>query len=188
MQIIHPSIIQDLVLYLWRFHSAVSLRVSALHSCEDSDRRWPPTSLCPTCWDASVEPWVVMDEAQRLAETKWGGFGRGGSWVTMEVDKRAWFWGERKVWIENIVMRCCQEVFKALVYRDSRLCKQIGSRNGSIRALGPTRDELISSTDVQHCLWQEKKQLQPRFLTMYLGLRWNHKTPTRYDSELNLNN
>ena len=73
---IHPSNFQDLVLYLWRFHSAVSLRVSALHSCEDSDRRWPPTSLCPTCWDASAEPWVVMDEAQRLAEPKlgvWGG-------------------------------------------------------------------------------------------------------------------
>eukprot|EP00434_Breviolum_minutum_P026666 symbB.v1.2.023569.t1/scaffold2166.1/size87221/2 len=61
---------KDLVLYLWRFHSAVSLRVSALHSCEDSDRRWPPTSLCPTCWDASAEPWVVLDEAQRLAEKK----------------------------------------------------------------------------------------------------------------------
>ena len=94
MRIVHPSIFQDLVLYLWRFHSAVSLRVSALHSCEDSDRRWPPTSLCPTCWDASVEPWVVMDEAQRLAETKWGAFWGGGSWVTMEVGKRAWFWGE----------------------------------------------------------------------------------------------
>ena len=87
------QIFQDLVLYLWRFHSAVSLRVSALHSCEDSDRRWPPTSLCPTCWDASAEPWVVLDEAQRLAETKWGAFwggklGNHGGW------EKGLVWGE----------------------------------------------------------------------------------------------
>ena len=86
-----------------------------------------------------------------------GRFG-GGSWVTMEVGKRAWFglnekFGLRILWW----LRCCQEVFKALVYRDSRLSKQIGSRNGSIKTLGPPRDELISSTDVTFVAFDRRR-------------------------------
>ncbi|CAK9055120.1 unnamed protein product [Durusdinium trenchii] len=63
---------EELVLYLWRFHTAVSTRVSALHSCVDSDRRWPPSSLCPSCWQPSDQSalWEVLSEAK--AKTKEG--------------------------------------------------------------------------------------------------------------------
>ena len=57
---------------MWRFHTAVSTRVSALHSCVDSDRRWPPSSLCPSCWQPSDQSalWEVLSEAK--AKTKDG--------------------------------------------------------------------------------------------------------------------
>lgn len=54
----------ELVLYFWRFHNAVSTRLMAEHSCEHVDRRWPPLSICPACWDVGAEEeWDVLEEA-----------------------------------------------------------------------------------------------------------------------------
>ena len=36
----------QVVLYFWRFHNAVSVRVTAWHGCNTTDRRWPPSSVC----------------------------------------------------------------------------------------------------------------------------------------------
>jgi len=54
------------VLYLWRLHSAVSVRVAAEHSCDAADRRWPSTSLCPSCWKSSSNQWPVLAETQKM--------------------------------------------------------------------------------------------------------------------------
>merc|ERR1712048_985984 len=57
-----------LVLYFWRFHNAVSVRVAAEHSCNEVDRRWPPLSLCPRCWDVGASSdWDVLREAKDLS-------------------------------------------------------------------------------------------------------------------------
>jgi len=56
-----------LVLYLWRFHNAVSVRVAAEHSCYTVDRRWPPFSLCPKCWDVGASSeWEILQELKEL--------------------------------------------------------------------------------------------------------------------------
>lgn len=53
----------EAVLFFWRMHNAVSVRVSTEHACEDVDRRWPPLSLCPKCWDlGSAIEWQVLSE------------------------------------------------------------------------------------------------------------------------------
>eukprot|EP00931_Biecheleriopsis_adriatica_P007495 TRINITY_DN108776_c0_g1_i1.p1 TRINITY_DN108776_c0_g1~~TRINITY_DN108776_c0_g1_i1.p1 ORF type:complete len:702 (-),score=140.65 TRINITY_DN108776_c0_g1_i1:36-2141(-) len=58
---------RDVVLYLWRLHNAVSVRVAAEHGCNAADRRWPPSSLCPACWDTSAaHDWPVLSETKAM--------------------------------------------------------------------------------------------------------------------------
>jgi len=65
----------EAVLWFWRLHNAVSVRITAEHSCHDADRRWPPLSLCPKCWDAgATDDWDILSEALDLQEK---GEGRG---------------------------------------------------------------------------------------------------------------
>lgn len=55
----------EAVLFFWRMHNAVSVRVSSEHVCEDVDRRWPPIHLCPKCWDLeSAVEWPVLAESE----------------------------------------------------------------------------------------------------------------------------
>jgi len=60
----------EAVLYFWRLHNAVSVRVAAEHGCSEADRRWPPLSLCPRCWDTGVQmgEWRVISEAVNGSE------------------------------------------------------------------------------------------------------------------------
>ncbi|CAE7529022.1 qsox2 [Symbiodinium sp. CCMP2592] len=55
---------QQVVLYFWRFHNAVSVRVTAWHGCNTTDRRWPPSSVCSRCWEQSTDDWPVLSEAK----------------------------------------------------------------------------------------------------------------------------
>eukprot|EP00439_Symbiodinium_sp_Y106_P062661 s1400_g9.t1 len=55
---------QQVVLYFWRFHNAVSVRVTAWHGCNTTDRRWPPSSVCSRCWEQSTDDWSVLSEAK----------------------------------------------------------------------------------------------------------------------------
>lgn len=55
------------VLYFWRLHNAVSVRVAAEARCDEVDRRWPPISLCADCWH--VDPssrWPVLVESESM--------------------------------------------------------------------------------------------------------------------------
>jgi len=57
----------DTVLYFWRLHNAVSVRVAAEHGCADADRRWPPISLCPQCWETRTSnDWPILAESLAL--------------------------------------------------------------------------------------------------------------------------
>jgi len=58
---------KEVVLYFWRLHNAVSVRVAAEHDCDAADRRWPPTSLCPSCWESSQSQWPVLSETKKMA-------------------------------------------------------------------------------------------------------------------------
>lgn len=53
-----------LVLWLWRMHNAVSLRVLREHPPHGKaiDRRWPTYRDCPGCWTPSVVNGEVLDE------------------------------------------------------------------------------------------------------------------------------
>eukprot|EP00747_Dinoflagellata_sp_TGD_P024918 gnl/TRDRNA2_/TRDRNA2_130885_c0_seq1.p1 gnl/TRDRNA2_/TRDRNA2_130885_c0~~gnl/TRDRNA2_/TRDRNA2_130885_c0_seq1.p1 ORF type:complete len:648 (+),score=125.94 gnl/TRDRNA2_/TRDRNA2_130885_c0_seq1:91-1944(+) len=57
-----------LVLYMWRFHNAVSLRIAKEQDCE-ADRRWPPADLCPTCWSSSAREKLHADEVSKDLDT-----------------------------------------------------------------------------------------------------------------------
>eukprot|EP00397_Hematodinium_sp_SG-2012_P028407 GEMP01029907.1.p1 GENE.GEMP01029907.1~~GEMP01029907.1.p1 ORF type:complete len:488 (+),score=107.32 GEMP01029907.1:130-1593(+) len=50
-QAVHTG--KDAVLWLWRAHERVNLRVTAEHNTH-FDRRWPPYRQCPACWRASI--------------------------------------------------------------------------------------------------------------------------------------
>lgn len=81
----------ETVLYLWRLHNAVSVRVTAEHGCRRADRRWPPLSLCPECWDVeSTSDWDVLFESLSLQSTDGGGRvkERGGGGGAAAVQRR----------------------------------------------------------------------------------------------------
>jgi len=64
----------EVVLYLWRLHNAVSVRVVAEHGCDRADRRWPPLSVCPRCWDVMAsDDWDVLSESAALQTSDGGG-------------------------------------------------------------------------------------------------------------------
>lgn len=65
----------EALLYLWRLHNAVSVRITAWHRCESVDRRWPPMSLCPTCWDLFAEDWDVLSESVAILRSREAGAG-----------------------------------------------------------------------------------------------------------------
>jgi len=48
---------EELVIWWWRLHSAVSARVAKEGKCR-ADRRWPPADICGTCWHASANETV----------------------------------------------------------------------------------------------------------------------------------
>lgn len=56
---------QDLAVWWWRYHSAVSQRVLP-GKCQ-VDRRWPPEDLCGTCWQ-NVTSAMVPEVEERLAD------------------------------------------------------------------------------------------------------------------------
>lgn len=58
---------EQTVLYFWRLHNAVSVRVAAEARCAESDRRWPPLSLCSDCWGLDLSGrWPVLAESEAL--------------------------------------------------------------------------------------------------------------------------
>lgn len=63
--------VDDLIVVLWRFHAAVSIRVQHENKCP-ADRQWPPIDLCPGCWhvrDDSEKPWVAWEEVMKIYQS-----------------------------------------------------------------------------------------------------------------------
>lgn len=58
----------ETVLYFWRLHNAVSVRIAAEQGCNSVDRRWPPLSVCAKCWDVmAVGDWDVLSETRKIS-------------------------------------------------------------------------------------------------------------------------
>lgn len=57
-------------IWLWRFHSAVSVKAAAEGHCAHVDRRWPTIEDCPNCWHRGSDWGVLNETADVLESTK----------------------------------------------------------------------------------------------------------------------